>query len=187
MVSLPPHTLSSSLSKLFFFQKNSFLSKKKNEQNKIHLILYIWKKKKKLKTTITFEPNITENKKLISWNKRKTTLQTEMENACLYKLQNFLCFSPIYIVSPYNSLFWHSGSYVDYTKHLENILQKCIAIFHLFVLCLFKPLPGSCRHHPGWWVHLVSSIFHIFAFWGWIDVTKKDHFLNLYVPLAIYK
>ena len=42
---------------------------------------------------------------------------------------------------------------------LENILQKCIAIFHLLVLYLFKPLPGSCRHHPGWWVHLVSK-FH---------------------------
>ena len=27
------------------------------------------KEEKKLKTTITFEPNITENKKLISWNK----------------------------------------------------------------------------------------------------------------------
>jgi len=38
------------------FFKKSFFVQKKNEQNKIHLILYIWKKKK-LKTTITFEPN----------------------------------------------------------------------------------------------------------------------------------
>ena len=137
MVSLP-HTLCHHPYQSSFFQKIAFCPKK-NEQNKIHLILYIWKKKKKLKTTITFEPNITENKqkKLISWNK-KTTLQTEMENACLYKLQNFLCFSPIYIVSPYNSLFWHSGSYVDNTKHLENILQKCIAIFHLWLFYLFQ-------------------------------------------------
>jgi hypothetical protein len=61
LVSLPPHSVIILIEALF--SKKAFCPKK-NEQSKIHLILYIWKKKKIIKTTITFEPNF--KKKLIS-------------------------------------------------------------------------------------------------------------------------
>ena len=60
------HTLCHHPYQSSFFQKIAFCPKK-NEQNPSHLIYM--KEEKKLKTTITFEPNITENKTKINFMK----------------------------------------------------------------------------------------------------------------------